>query len=296
MQAGQAGAPARRWSWTCPSRPSAGSGSGGPALSPRSRGHQLGDRFPLVDSAGRSAFPWCACARTRPRLSCSPGGRSAQDVEPGCPARGCAPTGSWCGSPSGLGGLPAPWSWPRLKGRKSRVGASQPGGHVDLVGADGEVHQRPPLEGEQRLLGRVAGSLGRRSVLYWWMASCTDWVKSVLSSSVASGDAVDKEHQVDAVLVVEAVVHLAHHSAAHLLVAGEGLRVEAVAGLELAELEAGVAVLEAVAQERERAVLVHQLGHPLQQQRVRCRRCARLASFAHSCGCVSCSQPIRSSG
>lgn len=75
------------------------------------------------------------------------------------------------------------------------------------------------------------------------------------------GDTVGEQHQVNGVLVVEAVVHLAHDPQPHLLVQALQLRVEAVAGLELAELETGVAVLEPAPQQRQRAVLVHQLGH-----------------------------------
>ena len=41
--------------------------------------------------------------------------------------------------------------------------------------------------GEMAAYLPVAGSLTGRAVLYWLMASTTDWVKSVFSSSVATG-------------------------------------------------------------------------------------------------------------
>ena len=135
---------------------------------------------------------------------------------------------------------------------------------MDLVGADGKVHQRPPLEGQQRLLLPGRG-VARRPVVLVLADGVLHRLREVgLEFERGERDAVGKEHHVDAVLVVEAVVHLPHHAQPHPVVQRLQLGVKAVARLELAQLEAGVAVLEPAPQQRQRALLVQQLRHILQ--------------------------------
>ena len=143
----------------------------------------------------------------------------------------------------------------------------------------------------------VVGSLGGRSLRYWSMASWTDWVKSVFSSGRGDGDAVDEEHEVDAALVVQRVVDLAHHPAAHLArSAPASVRVEAVAGLELAEVEAGAAAFKPWRRSASEPSVVQQLATRSSEQPRRCCLCASPAALPTPVGCVSWSQPIRSSG
>ena len=99
---------------------------------------------------------------------------------------------------------------PQVEGQEHGLGAGQPRGHVDLVGADGEVHQRPPLEGQQRLLLPGPGVAWRPVVLVLANGVLHRLREIGLEFERGERNAVGKQHHVDAVLVLEAVVHLPH--------------------------------------------------------------------------------------
>ena len=127
--------------------------------------------------------------------------------------------------------------------------ARQLGGHLHLAVGHREMHQRPGPERQQRfplgqpvvlvlqhrvgdVLGEVGLQLGRRH-----------------------RDAVDEEHQVDAVAVLRRVVHLPHHPQPHRRVPLRGGLVQRGVGPELAHLELRVEVLEPAPQHRQRAAV-----------------------------------------
>ena len=94
-----------------------------------------------------------------------------------------------------------------------------------------------PLGKRQQRLGGLALRARRRSKRYWSMASPMLWVKSVFSSDRGDRHAVEEQHQVDAVLVVQRVAHLPHHPQPVGGVAREDVRVDGQRRLELGQLE-----------------------------------------------------------
>ncbi len=158
-----------------------------------------------------------------------------------------------------------------VEGEEGRRQPRQPGGHVDLIGAGGEVDQRPALEGEKRL-GGLGDWVPRRAVVLVLPDGVVDRLCEVgLQFGGGDREAVDEEDEVDAVIVVLAVAHLSHDAAADLLITLQGCRVEALRRAELAEVKAGVDVLEAAPQSAERPLLVEHLDQPLEHGLLRAR-------------------------
>ena len=128
--------------------------------------------------------------------------------------------------------------------QKERVITGKPGSHVDLILADGEVHQRAALEGQQRL--RLVG------LRIFWQARFFVLVYGAVDRLLefgfqfesGNGKAVDKQHQVDAPAFgfcirgiaggVRAVDQFRDDTANVLPIARKDVRVEVVIRLELA--------------------------------------------------------------
>ncbi len=151
----------------------------------------------------------------------------------------------------GVGGIACTLIVAQVEGQKARDCAFELGCHVDFVAADGKVHQRTTVEGEQWFFLAGGWVFGQAVILILANGVVYRLREISLELKCGDGNAVDKEHEVDAVLVVQAIVYLAHHSTAHLCIALRELWIETVAGFELAKGETSVAILEAVAQERE---------------------------------------------
>ena len=111
----------------------------------------------------------------------------------------------------------------------------QPGRHVDFAVAHGEMHQRPAGKGEQRLGGLALGL--RQAVEAVLVDRVADALREVgLQFRRRHRQAVEEQHQVDAVLVVQRVAHLPHHAQPVGGVAGEDVGVDGQGRLELGQL------------------------------------------------------------
>ena len=169
------------------------------------------------------------------------------------------------------GSLPAPPSCGApVEGEEVRLRAREASGHVRLVLTDGEVNERAPLEGEQGLglVGR--GVLGQARLLVLLDGVLDRLLELALQLHRDDGDAVQEQHEVDAPRLgplpfaqtaglfevgfgralgdMRAVDQLGHQAQDVALVHGLGLGVQAMLGLELAELKGGGLVAQLVAQ------------------------------------------------
>ena len=92
--------------------------------------------------------------------------------------------------PSSPGGFPAPWSWPTLNGRKCVFSPSR---RVVIAARSLETAKctsaRCPNDSNGSGRPLVTGC---RSLRYWLIASSSDCVKSVFSSTVATGSPLTK--------------------------------------------------------------------------------------------------------
>lgn len=153
-----------------------------------------------------------------------------------------------------------------VEGQELGAWALQAAGHLHLAIAHGEVHQGAAGEGEQRFRG-LTGSLGK-SVGFVLPHRIGDVLGVVgLELHGGDGDAVEEQHQIEAVLAAGGVAHLAHHAQAVGVVAGQDRSIEPKGGLELRQIE-GLGQpehLHAVAEQIEGAPLVELLAHALQQ-------------------------------
>ena len=154
----------------------------------------------------------------------------------------------------------------------------EPGRHAHVRVADGEVHQCPARKGQQWLGAALALGLGVpvKAVLVHRILDRLGEVRLQLPGGHA--DAVQEQHQVQAVLVVHRIADLAHHPQPVGLVAGFQLRVHAQGGLELGELQGLLEPqdLHPVAQHIQGAAGVDLLAHPIQQDGL-CSRAVGLA-------------------
>ena len=152
-----------------------------------------------------------------------------------------------------------------VEGQENRVLALQPGRHVHLVLAHRKVHQRAAFEAQQRLRlfrHRVDGQAGRLVLAYGPLHRL---LELGLQLQRRHRQAIHKQHQVDApgfglgscaVLTLgltrlacpRAIDQLRHHAQAVPGVAGQGVRVQIVFGLELAQRQPRIAVAQLVAQ------------------------------------------------
>jgi hypothetical protein len=158
-----------------------------------------------------------------------------------------------------------------VEGQEVGVLALELGGHLDLVVADGEVHQGAAAEGQQRLVLVLA--VAGQPVLAVLLDGVIDVLREVrLEFDGGDRQAVDEQDQVDALHGVDrGVVDLPDHPQADLAVSLQRLRVQAHGRLELAHLKLRGDVLEPGAQDREHAGflgsrLVQDLAQPVQKQ------------------------------
>ena len=148
-----------------------------------------------------------------------------------------------------------------VEGEEVRSPALQLGGHIRLVLTDGEMNERAPLEGEQGLGLVGLGVFGEARLLVLLDGVLDRLLELALQLHRDDGDAVQEEHEVDAPRLglgaglcevglggVGAVDQLGHHAQDIALVHGLRLGVQAMIGLELAELEGGGLVAQLVAQ------------------------------------------------
>ena len=169
--------------------------------------------------------------------------------------------------PCGLTGLPARAVVALVEGQEDRGRTGQLGHHVDLAVAHREMHQRPAREGQQRLGGLALG-LGQavEAVLVDGVADALGEVGLQLDRG--HRQAVEEQHQVDAVLVVQRIAHLPHHPQPVGGVAGEDVGVDGQRRLELGQLQRLLQAeqFDAVAQHVQRAALVQLIAQAVQQR------------------------------
>ena len=148
--------------------------------------------------------------------------------------------------------------------QEARRRAAQAGGHVDQVRVGREMRQAA-AEREERLLGVAVEAVLADGILDVLAG------QRVLQFRGENGQAVQEEDQVQAVLVLQAVVHLA---ADRKEVAGVELAIRLVqpAGRpEVGELEFAAVALDPLPQDVQRAALLDLGGEPLQQPVARVR-------------------------
>ena len=154
-----------------------------------------------------------------------------------------------------------------VEGQEDRGRAVQLGHHVDFAVAHGEMHQRTVGEREQRLGGLALG-LGQavKAVLVDGVADALGEVGLQLDRG--HRQAVEEEHEVDAVLVVQGIADLPHHPQPVGGVAGEDVGIDGQRRLELGQLQRLLQAeqFDAVAQHIERATLVELIAQAGQQR------------------------------
>ena len=123
-----------------------------------------------------------------------------------------------------------------VEGQKHGAKAGEIGAHAHLAVAHGEMHQGATGEGEQGL-GGLAGWFGV-AIFFVLVDRVFDGLGVVgLEFDRGHRDAIEEQHQINAVLVVQRVLHLAHHPQAVGLVAGQDFGVEPQGWFELRHLE-----------------------------------------------------------
>ena len=145
-----------------------------------------------------------------------------------------------------------------VEGQEARLRTGELGGDVDQVGVHGEVREAAAV-GEERL-ARVAVGLVLADRVLDVLA-----VERVLELGGEDRDAVQEQHQVEALLVLRAVADLAHDGEQVRRVQPPRLLVEPARGTEVGEPELAARVLDAVAQHVERAAPLDLGGEALQE-------------------------------
>ena len=151
-----------------------------------------------------------------------------------------------------------------VEGQEKGFIALEPGGHVDLVLANGEMHQGTAFEGQQRFRVLGDGVYGEAGGLVLHDGILHRLFELGFQLQGGDGDAVDEKHQIDApgfgldprfgemgLAGPWAVDQFGNHPQPVLLVAGQGVRVEIVLRFELEERKAGAAVADGMSSIRQ---------------------------------------------
>ncbi len=152
-----------------------------------------------------------------------------------------------------------------VEGQEEGVLAIQARSHRHLVLADREVHQRPALEGQQRL-GLAGDRVLQRAVApVLALGVLHRLLELAFELQRGGGDAVDEQHQIQPGVVLAAarvrrIRDLWHHPQAVGAVARQGLGVHLVVGPEAAQLQLHPRRLHPVAQHIQRAVALQLSG------------------------------------
>ena len=122
-----------------------------------------------------------------------------------------------------------------VEGQKSGGRAKQLGGHAHLAGAHGEVNQGPIGKRQQRFGPLALGDgVAIKAVL---VHRVTDRLGEVgFEFGGGHGQAIEEQHQIDAVLVVDRIAQLTHHPQPVERVAGQDVGVKGQGRLELGQL------------------------------------------------------------
>ena len=183
---------------------------------------------------------------------------AAEDLQPALALPRPAPTGRPCGGRLRVHGiaLPPPWS-PWLNGRNAVAGPSSRVVMWTSLLLTAKCTSAPLGKRQQRLGGLPFGlRLAVEAVLVDRVVDALGEVGLQLDRG--HRQAVEEQHEVDAVLVVQRVAHLPHDAQAVGGVAGEDVRVHRQRRLELRQLQRlpQAEQLDAVPQHVERAALV----------------------------------------
>ena len=141
-----------------------------------------------------------------------------------------------------------------VEGQEPGRTSGKPGGHYHRFGIDGEMHQRPLLERENRLVRIAVASVLVDGILDGLAG------ERVLQLDRGDRDAVEAQRDVERFLRRRGIAELAGDPDAVGRVGGLQLRVQPVRGLEERRPQRAAVALEAVAQGCERAVGVHPLA------------------------------------
>jgi hypothetical protein len=143
---------------------------------------------------------------------------------------------------------------PLVEGKEAGFRLRQLGGHIDQFGIHGEVTQTACV-GEEWFAG-ITGGLVLADRVFDVLAG-----EGILEFGGEQGDTVEKEHQIEAVLVAGAVAELAHHGEEVGGMEPLRFRVEAAGGLEVGEAELAAGILDPLAQHIESAAAFDFRGH-----------------------------------
>ena len=232
-----------------------------------SGGHQSVDRVPLVEAREDQSLFGVAFALPVLLLFLLQVDEAAEDVEPGIALEDLLPkvVGSVAMRIRRITGTAFV---ALVEGQEEGVTAGQSGGHPHLFLADGKVHQGALAEGQQRLGFAGLGILGRAVFLVLPLGVVDGLLELGLQLQRRYRHPVDEQHKIQARVVAVAgigrVGNFLHHAQTVVLVAVQGFGIQAMVRFELAEPNLCTAILEAVAQYMQRAMLVHLFGGTLQ--------------------------------
>ena len=124
----------------------------------------------------------------------------------------------------------------QVEGQEVRGRAFQFRHHGHLGIAHGEMHERPLGERQQRLGGLPFRA--RQAVEPILVDGVFDALREIrFQLHRGHGQAVQEQHKVDAVLVVQRVAHLPHHAQAVLGMAGQNVGIDRQRRFELGQLQ-----------------------------------------------------------
>jgi len=193
---------------------------------------------------------------------------AAEDLQPGVALPHLLPEVAGAVAALGVEGVAGAAVVAPVEGQEGGGGALQLGGHAHLAGAHGEMHQGAAGKGEQRF-GELP--LGPGVAIEAVLVDCVVDRLGEVGLEFGSGhrQAIEEQHQVDAVLVAGGVAELAHHPQAVGGVAAEDLGVEGEGRPELGQLQRPLEAeqVDAVAEHVEGAALI-ELGPQAVQQGV----------------------------
>ncbi len=191
---------------------------------------------------------------------------AAQDFEPALPLPDLFPQIGGAMPAVRVHGVAGPAVVTLVEWQEHGGRAVQPGHHVDFAVAHGEMDQRPAGKGQQRLGGLALGP--GKAIEAILVDRVADALREVgLEFGRRHRQAVQEQHQVDAVLVVQRIPHLPHDAQAVGGVAGQDVGIDGQGGFELSQrqLFSQAQHLDAMPQHIQRAALVDLITQAGQQ-------------------------------
>ena len=225
------------------------------------RRHQLPGRVELVETGEDPASQPLLLVLHRDQVA-------TEDLQPAIPLPHLLPQIGG-GRAVGVGRVAGAELMALVEGQEAAIRAVQARAHPHLAVADGEMHERPAWEAEDRLRDVLARRL-RGPVVAILVHRILDTLGVVgLEFRGGHRDAVQEQHQVEAVLMVRRIAHLSHHPQPIAGIARRQRRVHAERRAELTQADGPPQPhhVEPLPQQVERALLVERRAQPIRQRR-----------------------------